>query len=207
MTGEVTRLYSGAFTDTALDPKTGTLALVGSEELPPGLSPGLYSISSTSGAPRLIQAGDWRWIQWSPETERFLAGGPQGVLAAMPGGAVTLFSDRAFPTVSPHGQWLALWGNGIDNTQAGLRLYTPNGKLEQQITTEPVDWVTWRPDSTGLFFLPGKTLYYASVAGDRPVRVDENLQVKQAGLDVGIGWVGWNGSLPPHNYRCSDKDP
>jgi hypothetical protein len=60
-----------------------------------------------------------------------------------------------------------------------------DGQLREEISTASTDVVTWRPDSSGVFFVSGGTLYSAPL-GSQPQPVYENVL---AGVDGGIGWV------------------
>ncbi len=175
-------LYGGPFTEAIYSAANGALiftedARMGAEL---GLSQGVYLVLGPKEEVQNVQAGDWSGLGRLDKQRWFIAHGPRGVLTITPEGAISLIPGEEECSGSPDGNWMTCWGG----SRPGLRLYRPTGGLLQEVTIDPVDAATWRPDSKG-FAYPAKGGLYEAVFPDlRP------LQVSGEVLADGLGWVG-----------------
>ena len=170
-------LFTGDFNQAVFDPKTGVIAITRSQGSPGStLVSGLYLITPNATQPLLVQAGDWKTLNWSPEGNVFLASGLPGSLIVTPGGKGTLIANEAHCASSPDENWLACWGDSTSGGQIGLRLYRPSGELLQGISTEPVQALAWQPDAKGFFFITSNHLELATFPSLQAKMVDDNLK-------------------------------
>jgi len=160
-------------TQEASTPEAATPAVL---PAPPRL-PGLYRLSPEKGAhPELVLAGSWRQVSWQPQTGLFAAQGVQGTFFASPGGKVQLIKNEDNALLSPNQLWIAGWGDAQSGPSNGVRLYQPDGALLQQVTPDPVQLLVWTPDSRGVYYLSGSTLYQATFPNPEPKIVDQDVQ-------------------------------
>jgi hypothetical protein len=132
--------------------------------------------------------GSWDRVEWSQPAGFFLAHSTAGELAAIPMlGDTVRYPQENWGALSPDGKYLAAWGNAQFDPQPGVRLYDLSGKLQGEVMKDSVNWVLWRPDSAGLFYVTaGNALYYLALPSGQPQLVSENVN---AGRDGGIAWV------------------
>ncbi|HSD83506.1 MAG TPA: hypothetical protein VLG46_06595 [Anaerolineae bacterium] len=154
------------------------------------LQGGLY-LASPAKQPQLIASGNWYDVRWLPHAQLFFAKGEKGVISVKEDGTTTeYFGEGALPIDAPDGAWLLAWGEGNYTSPIGLRLYTtdgaPAGELKRAITTEATFFATWAPDSTGVFYVSGGALRYASIPNGEPQLIEENLTTAETGS---MGWV------------------
>jgi len=186
-------LYAGSFSEIAFDPQSKTLALVqgttsGGKAVQ---EPGLYLMRTDETLPRLAQAGEWHDLIWSPELNFFSADGPQGWLTITPDGQFNLIKAETDCASSPNKSWVACFGDNSPGATPGLRLYQPGGELMQAISGEPVQQVTWQPDSNGFFYLAGSRLFQVKFPGLQAEVMEENVQSGGANY---LGWVSAAGN-------------
>ncbi len=152
------------------------------------------SINVNTGAAKpinvdLLKSGEWGEVIWSPQAERFYLTqySDQGVASVSLDNQVVHFkAEELLPAISPDGKLLAFWGNSAYGPRDGVRLYSPDGKLIREVTTDPADFVTWRPDGKGLFYVSDGSLYDVPMPDGQPASIDEGLEVSAEG---GMGWV------------------
>jgi heat shock protein HslJ/WD40 repeat protein len=171
-TGAVTGIYAGYVSAAAFDPLSKTLAFTVPDAMQDpldSLSPGLYLVRD-GGEPRLIAAGHWNQLFWSPQAGLFMVGGTthDGALQIDPEGEITRYRGESWwssrPQSSPDGKTLAFWGQRVDMVEmTGLRLYTPDGVLHM-VTSLPVEALAWRPDGKALAFISQQMLYLYDVS-------------------------------------------
>jgi hypothetical protein len=184
------RLYAGPAVAMAFDPITHSVAFTEDEQTGRqlGLGLGLYlAPQSEKPLPKLVQAGEWKNLSWSPPLKRFLASGALGVLSFAANGQADLYKGETRVSTAPNGLWLVGWGD-TDNAKPGMRLYQPGGQALQEITTEPVQQVTWQADAKAVYYLSNERLYRAAFPQAQPV-----LQ----GQDIISGSLGWAGGAQP----------
>jgi dipeptidyl aminopeptidase/acylaminoacyl peptidase len=186
-TGAAQNLYARQFNAAAFDTGSGRAAMIVDAVLAElqNLLPAAYLVTGEE-IYEPVQEGEWQDLQWSSGAGRFLAQGGPGVLVFTPAGEAAQFPQEAWGAASPDGQWLAAWGHAGFDPMSGVRIYTLDGQLQAELTTESVDWVLWRPDSLGLFYVSGNGLYYAAWPGGLPQALNSSLQ---AGREGGLGWV------------------
>ncbi len=185
---KMTPIFPGVFSQMAYDPATKDILYTLKEDLvsATGASPGLYELHLESNESQLIQAGEWATLNWSGQTHTFIANGPQGTMIINPNGNLVLFKNEPNGLPSPNSKWQASWGETSAGTYAGLRLYQPTGQILQTILNEPVQDVSWMPDSTGFFVLAGGHLYSFAFPGLQPVLLEDNINQGPFG---GFFWV------------------
>lgn len=149
---EVVSIFAGSFKGAAFDQLTQVLAFnIGEQEaLLQGLVPGLYLVQPDQPGYRLQRAGYWDQLIWDP-SGMFIAQGSQGVVAFSPQGQEFFLPEEADARISPDGQWLIGWGDGMDSL-IGARLYQPPSAYPlQTIIDKVVEAILWQPDSRGFF--------------------------------------------------------
>jgi hypothetical protein len=151
------------------------------------LTSGLYLASPALSQPQQIAPGDWYSVQWLPHAQRFFANGADGVIGVAADGTVQKYKteNSTIPIDSPDGAWLLAWGDGNFTSPIGLRLYTSNGELAREVTSDMVTFATWSPDSLGVFYVSEGALYFVSIPNGKPQLIKENIT---GGRDS-IGWV------------------
>ncbi|MDD5369384.1 MAG: hypothetical protein PHQ40_09875 [Anaerolineaceae bacterium] len=185
------RLYAGPAVAMAFDPITHSIAFTEDEETGRqlGLGAGLYQALGVGAKaiPKLVQAGEWVDLHWSPPLKRFLASGAMGVLSFAVNGQADLYKGENRVSPAPNGLWLVAWGDSSD-PQPGMRLYQPGGQALQDITADPVQQAIWQPDAKAVYYLSGGKLYRAAFPQAQPVLQDR---------DITPGSLSWVGSAPP----------
>ena len=134
----------------------------------------------------MVKPGELDWCcTWAPQVRRFIARGSGGVFAFTTSGNVTRFDNElGSPYPSPNGQLWAFESTGDFNPGApGVRLYSPDGTLLRELTSEPVFDVLWRPDSAGSFFAATTGMYFVAMPDGQPIHVD-------GARAFDLGWVG-----------------
>lgn len=180
-------IFEGNFQQVAFDPDSGVLAFILSynDAIPLGLSGGVYRISPDSPVYQLQQVGNWDRLDWDP-SGMFIAGGSQGVTLFNPQGESFLLPGQANANLSPNGNWLIAWGDGV-NSKAGARLYQSASSFPlQTLTEDPVESLMWQPDSMGFFILSEGVLSHFVFPGLRPSEIVSGLP---QGADFSLIWV------------------
>jgi len=157
---EVIPLFEDTFTSAAFDQKNQVVAFyVGEVEARlQNLVAGIYTIQPDQFGFSLQRAGDWDQLVWNPGG-LFLARGAQGVFAFSLQGEDIFLPDESDLRISPDGQWMVGWGDGM-GFRSGARLYqTPSSYPLQTISDQAVDGILWQPDSRGFFIFAGGDLF------------------------------------------------
>lgn len=157
---EVILLFEDAFTSAAFDQENQVVAFfVGEEEARlQNLVAGIYTIQPDQFGYTLQRAGNWDQLVWNPGG-LFLARGAQGVFAFSLQGEDIYLPNESDLRISPDGQWMVGWGDGV-GSQSGARLYqTPSSYPLQTISDQPVEAILWGPDSRGFFIFAGGDLF------------------------------------------------
>lgn len=164
--------YQGSFEEAALDPDSGCLALILSDEDASELNlmGGVYLLQADSTTPELQRAGEWENLKWD-EGGVFVTSGSQGVFTFTPEGEGLILQDESDIIVSPSGNWMIGWGDGVDGN-AGARLYQSSGNLLQQLMEQIVSLVYWLPDSQSFYIQAEGVLYYLAFPDLTPVEVE-----------------------------------
>lgn len=151
-----------------------------------GMEGGLY-LAAAGAPPQLIAPGNWYEVRWLPHAQMFFAKGDSGVISVARDGTTKEYSgEGALPINAPDGAWLLAWGDGNFTSPIGLRLYTTDGELKRNITTDAVTLAMWSPDSTGVYYVSDGMLYYVAIPNGEPQLIEENLITTEAGS---MGWV------------------
>jgi dipeptidyl aminopeptidase/acylaminoacyl peptidase len=84
-------------------------------------------------------------------------------------GAITVISDRheTYTSISPDYRWLVVYN------RASIDLYDEYDKLVHTFTNIPVSAVVWRPDSTGLFLVSDRSLYFMTIPDGEPELIEQ----------------------------------
>jgi WD40 repeat protein len=180
-------IYAEAFSQAAVDPASGALALVLDETqaLNQGKISGVYLRKAGSAVFELQQAGAWSALAWDAGGV-FVASGQQGVSVITPEGNAILLTGESGLSISPSGNWMIGWGDG-DTKDSGARLYqSPSGNLLQSLTDLQVTSVYWQPDSKAFFMLAEGALYRVAFPG---LNLEEIIAGYPAGQPLELVWV------------------
>jgi hypothetical protein len=180
-------IYAEAFSQAAVDPASGALALVLDETqaLNQGKISGVYLRKAGSAVFELQQAGAWSALAWDAGGV-FVASGQQGVSVITPEGNAILLTGESGLSISPSGNWMIGWGDG-DTKDSGARLYqSPSGNLLQSLTDLQVTSVYWQPDSKAFFMLAEGALYRVAFPG---LNREEVIAGYPAGQPLELVWV------------------
>jgi dipeptidyl aminopeptidase/acylaminoacyl peptidase len=199
--GLVRTLYPGTLLQWAVDPGSDTLAFVAEADAfreEDTLRPGLYIVSTTGGAPRLVgfddpvdesRSGLVAELQWSSALSAFLVRtGADWIVAMSPPGEIIreFEGECTLPLVSPDRRWLA-FGSCFDRD--GIRILDEQDGRVRQLTSEEFHDLTWHPDSSGLFYFQGRNparLMFVGVLEGTPRLVHPN-----PGFDNDLDVLGW----------------
>ena len=180
-------LYKGIFDQVAFDPQTRQIVFTESQNTArfSYFPLGLYMVSPGTD-PISIQAGTWSSVLWDQKSQHFYARGSLGVLVMDISGQFSILSGEGTPSPSPDGMWLACWGNGPGSKATGIHLYKSFKTMLQAITTAPVEDFSWKPDSQGVVYTSGNSLYMATFPLLQPQLIGENIAL---GAPASFGWV------------------
>ncbi|MFN2304280.1 MAG: hypothetical protein ACK2TV_11180, partial [Anaerolineales bacterium] len=133
----------------------------------------------------LLRTGSWDRLYWD-KGGLFVAVGTQGLFAFNSAGEGLFLPDEGDARISPDGNWMIAWGDGIRSTQ-GARLYQPPIPDPLQTVSERlVDIVMWQPNSKAFFIHADGVLYQLTFPG-------LNLQEVKAGfpqeVQFNLVWV------------------
>jgi hypothetical protein len=93
-----------------------------------------------------------------------------------PDGKKAIIPGEAHCNPSPDTNWLACWGDTSSDGKDGLRLYRSSGELLQQISSSPVQALSWQPNSKGFFFISGNQLDLAAFPSLQVTTIDADLK-------------------------------
>lgn len=184
----MTPIFVGVFSHMAYDPgnKEFLYSLGEDRVSATGASPGLYEIHPETNETQLLQAGEWAQLNWSVQANSFIANGLQGTLVINPSGSLVLFNNEPSSLPSPSGKWQVSWGGADAGPYTGLRLYQTTGQILQTLLKDPVQVLTWMPDSTGFFVLAGGHLDYFTFPDLQPVALEDSVNQGSFG---GFFWI------------------
>ena len=184
---ETTIIFQGAFDGAGFDPYTQSIAFVvgNNNAALNDIIAGVYLLEPESPIHNLQRAGDWRSCVWDPGG-MFVVGGSQGVFLFNPDGANVFLADEGNVRLSPNGNWMVGWGDGV-NGAAGARLYQSSSDRPLQVLSEKsIASVFWQPDSKGFFLFGEGTLYHLEFPGLNPEKIREDFEVDGA---IDFIWV------------------
>jgi hypothetical protein len=159
-------IEAGSFDAVAIDPVSHTIAMTLSNEnaTPKGKVEGVYLLRPEATDFQIQRGGIWSELFWD-SGGIFIASGPQGLFAVSPDGESMLLDQEKTADLSPSGNWLIAWGDGL-NSQVGARLYQlPSIYSLQTLTESSVQSVLWQPDSKAFFIQSESSLFYLSFPG------------------------------------------
>jgi hypothetical protein len=169
-------IFESSFQQLAIDPASGVMALILSNEdaVPLGGSGGVYRLPPESTLPQLQQAGDWDQVSWDPGG-KFVAGGSQGLTMFTPQGEGMRLPSVQRASLSPSQNWLIAWGT------AGASLFQSASNHPLQTLLEGrVEALVWQPDSHAFFILSEGTLYRFEFPGLKPNEIADGFTGDQA---------------------------
>lgn len=169
-------IFEGSFNGVDFDPSTGALAFYinGENATSAGFIGGVYFLQLDSPDFTLLRAGDWDRLYWD-KGGLFVAAGTQGVFVFTSAGEGYFLPDEGDVRISPDGNWMIAWGDGI-NSSSGARLYQPPSPYPLQTLSEDlVEVVMWQPNSKAFFIHANGILYQLTFPG-------LNLQQVKAGF-------------------------
>lgn len=156
-----TLVYDGYFTDTAVDDKTGKVALVlGIEDDAYQSDIVIVSTLANDPSPVLLSTeGNILSLEWSSSLQRFVAGTEEQVILFDLQGTITRFIPHGgVASVSPDGTWAAIYNQS--NNKKQMTLVSLRTGVKASYKTGTIDEISWAPDSTGVFFISGNVLSY-----------------------------------------------
>ncbi|CAG0926566.1 hypothetical protein TFLX_00101 [Thermoflexales bacterium] len=155
----------------------------------------LRLVDLTTGESQLItptteitQIGYDRVYRWDSDAKRLWTSSAGVVISLALDGTVKRYLDeRELPFESPNGAWLLFeCGMGGEiGPKPGLRLYTHDGQLIREIASDLTIRATWSPDSSGVFYGLGSTIYYVSIPDGQPQVIEET---RDSPWEI-LGWV------------------
>ncbi|MHC1781558.1 MAG: hypothetical protein AB9891_02140 [Anaerolineaceae bacterium] len=186
--GQASLIFAGVFTFPNFDPKINLTAFLITDAFSdPAMQPvGIYTGSKTQPA-KLLAAGTWSTFARESNPGLYLAvKDPSGAVSISPSGQQVSFDDESsLPVISPQGDILAFTG-AEGSSRPGLRLYSLQGELEAEVTSDPVDDFMWLPDGS-LVFSQGGGLYQLTSPSGQPTKLAENADL--------LGWLN-AGTIP-----------
>lgn len=178
-------IFENAFQQAAYDPGTGVTAfsISFSNAIAQGLSGGIYRRELDSPVLVLQAAGDWTHLIWDTGG-RFVASGTQGALFFTPQGESILLPGEGNARLAPNGSWVIAWGDG-ENSRAGARLFQSHSSNPlQTLIDQPVESLTWQPDSKGFLIVSEGSLYHFTFPGLKPEEIITGIP-----LTTGFVWT------------------
>ncbi len=172
-------IFENAFQQAAYDPGSGviTFSISFLDAISQGLSGGIYRRELDSPVQVLQAAGDWTHLIWDTGG-RFVASGTQGVLLFTPQGESIRLPGESDARLAPNGSWVIAWGNG-ENSKAGARLFQSHSSNPlQTLIEQPVESLTWQPDSKGFFLVSEGSLYHFAFPGLKPEEIVTGIPLK-----------------------------
>jgi hypothetical protein len=179
-------LVPAYFDDAAYDPVSGMAAYAVSQDAGPGAEPGAYLWGPVMRGSLQVDSREWTSVGLTPGTGLFVFEGPSGVLTVTPEGIRGEIDSPGQGAVSPDGSYLALWGDGMQDRQPGIRLYTGDLEFVRTLEGDPVTLLSWRPDSAGMMAVTESGLIYHPIEGP-PILVDASAS-GEAGESLGWAW-------------------
>lgn len=170
--------FEGQFDDVCFDPQTKAIVMVLGDESAAinEMLAGIYLLEPESSVFNLQRAGDWDTCVWN-QGGSFVVEGSQGVFVFGGDGEDTFLPDEGHARLSPSGNWMVGWGDGVDG-DTGARLYqTSNNKPLQVLSEEPIKTAFWQPDSLGFFLLGESSLNHLEFPGLNPEAIEEGLWI------------------------------
>jgi hypothetical protein len=107
-----------------------------------------------------------------------------------PAGSRLFYKNELSGLPAPNLKWQACWGSDGSGPYAGVRLYQPGGQLLQTLLKDPVQDLTWAPDTSGLFALSNSKLYRMTFPDLKPALIEDNVHPGPGGKMV--WWVPQN---------------
>ncbi|MEA1977878.1 MAG: hypothetical protein U9N80_08250 [Chloroflexota bacterium] len=170
-----TLVYDGYFTKTAVDSKTGNVALVlGAKDDALHSDIAIVSTLANDLSPILLSTGgNILSLEWSSSKQRFVAGLEKQMIQFDSQGVIThTLPYGGIASVSPDGTRVAIYNQSKDTKQMMIVLL--GSGMKKSYETGPIDEISWAPDSTGLFFTyKGQLSYLATLPwfSDSPTQI------------------------------------
>lgn len=156
-------IFTGVFNNPAFDPTNGTIAfLITDSFIDPAVQPAGIYFGSTSRPIKILAPGQWDSLSWDNSAKQFFGISDQSFTSAFTAsGLLATFKDETtIPKVSQDGKTVAFFG-GKEADKPGLRLYSNQGKLLENISDKPILALMWLPENK-LVFSVGEDLYQIS---------------------------------------------
>jgi hypothetical protein len=184
--GKETIVFEGHFSSLAFDPDNKMIALnIDTEDAQAnGMYPGIY-LSTSGGSPfTQMFSGDFTSLAWSSEGRMFLAAGGRGISGFDAGGSRLTLPNESGLVFSQGQSWLIAWNDA--NDRPGVRLYTAQGSLLQNVSDIKVSDVIWQPDSKGFYLVSAEGLYQVRFPLLKPVLISTDVY---QGEDFHAAWL------------------
>ena len=185
--GAVLKIWDGSFYDAEFDPAQGVLAInphPGYDEFPSGL----YLINPKDNLKTRLKDGLWRIYPFGIGNRSFVVveNGRETYFLTSDGQFIPASADLQNISVAPDRQhWVSIGTTlKIFDTDDNI-LY----ELPFPLGEKDFPFVTWRPDSSGLFISIAKKLYVVDILGGKIELVETNL-TSIANQDMLFAWVG-----------------
>lgn len=182
--GTPTVLYDQAFDQVAMNPVDGSIALLLSTETAEKnrQAPGIYLRTSGFSGFSQVLLGEYQSLEFDGGSARFTASNDSGAVLFDKNGVSQSVPRASHASTSPDGQWMVAW------SASGASLYRQDGDFLQEITTEPVEYLAWDPDSKGFHFIQMESLFYSQFPRLTPIRLTDDVFYE------GEAWFNWLGS-------------
>ncbi|MGC1378775.1 MAG: hypothetical protein WA821_21265 [Anaerolineales bacterium] len=190
--GAVTNIWDGSFYSAEFDPAQGVLAIAPWTEKHPGydqiFTSGLYLINVKDNLKTRLKDGLWRIYPFGIGNRSFVAveNGDETYFLTSGGKLIPAGADLQNISVAPDRQhWVS-----IGTT---LKIFDANDNILHEIPSplgkKDFPFVTWKPDSSGLFIAIDKKLYAVDLPSGKIQLVETNLS-PVADQNLAFAWVG-----------------
>ena len=75
------------------------------------------------------------------------------------------------------------------NANDALKLYDQNDAFVRELLSSWPNFEFWRPDSVGIYYWTGSSLFYLQIPDGEPILVDENVDLRYGYYFSNYLWV------------------
>jgi hypothetical protein len=196
-TGYKSSIWEDSFESYAISPDD-SIAIVCAYNgfYDPNIQPGTFLV--VPGKPVQLIISDpycWDLVYRGPYSHKFVIGsGNDGLLGISKNNEITMIlEDKGSVYVSPDYRWMVLVLDSETQNASSMKLFDQEDQYVRELGAYTPDYLIWRPDSKGLFFVIENRLYYLSIPDGKPVLVDENFELCYEGggcyRDFDYQWI------------------